>query len=643
MEIVTVILWVLLGVPAALIVTILAGRLLAARRSVVGLMLAGLFGWTLGVVAAGAITGWTWGNLDMALVAIVLGTLFTMISALGIDMLAPLGSLRRGREAGLISLANPLVRVRSTTRPLRRYRQLVRLARANGVMTRRPEADSLPGGVRQTLEQAGGMFVKLGQVASTRGDVLPPSWCEELAHLRSGAEPAPESTVRPHLERELGAPVEEVFSTFDWKPMASASIAQVYAAELDGTPVVVKVQRPGLDDVIDLDSAAIMQLASVIERRTFLGLTVRPRALAAEFVAGVREELDFDVEAGNAVALGDVLTDADRVRVPTIVHEHSTSRVLVQERISGVTVADVARIHRLGLDPQEVARRLVDTFLHQIFEAGVFHADPHPGNLFLEEDGTIVLIDLGSVGRLGASQRAVLLQLMIGAASADATLLRQAVTQMTVLDPRVDLRELDMALDELLGRNLIAGGGITVTAFQDLSMLVGRFGIHLPKWFGTLALTLVTLEGTVKAIDPQFSLIDAARDRVSGGDGPGLPTSAREVLEREALLNLPRLQRLPQRVDELLGQAVEGRLSARVSLFSGERDEDVVRGIANRIVMAILAASLGIGSVLLLDVRAGPTLNDYVTINEVLGYIGIAAATILTVRVIAGVVRDGLT
>jgi ubiquinone biosynthesis protein len=188
------------------------------------------------------------------------------------------------------------------------------------------------------------------------------------------------------------------------------------------------------------------------------------------------------------------------------------------------------------------------------------------------------------------------------------------------------------------------GSGITTDAFQDLVLLVGRYGIHLPRWFGTLSRTLVTLEGTLRSVDPAFSLVDAARARA--GDtalGRARPSSLRAAFEQEAVAQLPRLQRLPERVDELLGQAVNGRLSARLSHFSHEGDERLVRALVNRLVLAVLAAALGIGSVLLLNVDAGPTLSATVSLNEVLGYVGLACASILALRVIAGVVRDGLT
>ncbi len=640
-----VVAWIVLGPPAALAVTAGAGRLLGARRSWLALTVAGVAGWTMGVISAGVVTGWAWDSLEMVLLALLLGTLFTMIVALGLDLLAPVGSLASGEEAGLLNLTNPLKGVRDALRPVRRYREVLHLARVNGVTTRRPDPAALPAGVRQTLEQAGGMLVKVGQVASTRPDLLPVAWCDELALLRTHAEPAPAEAMRPILTEELAMAVEEAFAEFDWQPIASASIAQVYAARLrDGTSVVVKVQRPGLDETIALDGAAMMQLAALIERRTTLGLSLRPTQLAAEFIDNVREELDFRIEASNRDALAVALADADRVRVPAVFSTRSTHRVLTEERIHGCSITDTDSLSSRGLDTGNIVRRLVDAFVTQIFQAGVFHSDPHPGNILIEDDGTIVLIDLGAVGRLGPNQRTLVMQMLAGAAAGDATALRQALTEMTSVDDRADLRQLDLDLEDMLARHMQPGGGITADAFQDLTLMVGRYGIQLPHWFGSLSRTLVTLEGTLRLVNPTFSLVDAAQARAGSAVLDRVrPASLRAALEQEAISQLPRLQRLPERVDELLGQVVSGRFSTRVALFSHDSDAQLVRGLVDRIVVAVLAASLGIGSILLINVQVGPTLSDTVTLNEVLGYIGLASSAVLMLRVIAGVIRDGLT
>ena len=635
--------WIVLGPPAMVLVTIAGSRLLGTRRGVIALTTAGLIGWTAAVVTAGLLTDWDWNALRMVLLALGFGTLFTMMGALAIDLLAPMGSLATGERVGLVRLAHPLRAARMQRARIGRYREVIRLGVQNGVVSRNTLSADLPVGVRMTLEQAGGIFVKLGQVASTRTDLLPAAWCAELANLRSNAAPAPEDDIRPFIQEELGAAVERRFGSFDWDPIAAASIAQVYAATLlDGTDVVVKVQRPGLDDLMAVDRSAVMTIAGLVERRTELGLSVRPVELATQFLDDVAEELDFTVEAANAIELRDATDRFDRVRIPSVFPELSTRRVLTEERVTAGSIADVARLRSLGLDPQDVARRLLDAFLTQIFDIGVFHADPHPGNILVEDDGTIVLIDLGAVGRLSPGQRTATLELLLAASAGDARMLRTALTEIVDVDDRADLRSLDRALERFIARNVRAGGGVTTAAFQDLAVLTGQFGLRFPEWLATLVRTMVTLEGTLKTIDPSFSLVDAAHEHA--GNGVGLiagPDGVKGVLRREALAQVPRLRRLPERIDAILGQAAEGRLTARVSVLD-DRAERVVTRLFDRLVLGVLAAAIGVGSVLLLSVDVGPHLGS-TSVNEVLGYIGLASAAVLAMRVIAGIIRDGST
>ena len=216
--------WLVLGPPAAAGVTLVAARLLGTARGWIALAGAGLAGWTIGVLIAGALTSWEWSTIEMVGLSLLFGTLLTMVFAVGLDMLAPAGSLHS--EAGRVAIRNPAATWRQALAPFGRYRELVGLARANG-LTRRGLAASgddrlaaLGPGLRRTLEQAGGIFVKLGQVASTRSDLLPADLCDELAQLRSSAEPVPQDMMRPFVEAELGGAVESVFASFDWTPIA---------------------------------------------------------------------------------------------------------------------------------------------------------------------------------------------------------------------------------------------------------------------------------------------------------------------------------------------------------------------------------------------------------------------------------------
>ena len=329
--------------------------------------------------------------------------------------------------------------------------------------------------------------------------------------------------------------------------------------------------------------------------------------------------------------------------MPTVYPELSSTRVMTEEFVEAPTIADRDAFDRAGLDPSDLADRLISAFLHQIFDVGVFHADPHPGNILLEPDGTIVLIDLGAVGRIGPGHRAAVLDMLAAAALGDAPGLRSAIERFAIFDQRLDTRRLDAALEAFLARNMRSGGGITATAFDDLASLIGTFGVRLPRWFATLTRTMVTLEGTLTTIDPDFSLVDAARRHGEREMGVPRPSELREVVEREVIQQLPRLRRVPERVDELFGQALSGQLSANVSFLSDERDARLLTRLVDRVVLSIIAAASGLASVILLGVDAGPTLAGTVTVNEVLGYFGVITASALALRVVAGVLRDGET
>ena len=204
------------------------------------------------------------------------------------------------------------------------------------------------------------------------------------------------------------------------------------------------------------------------------------------------------------------------------------------------------------------------------------------------------------------------------------------------------LRALERSLERMMARHMHAGGGMSAAAFQDLSMVIAQFGLRFPDWLATLIRTMVTLEGTLKTIDPTFSLVEAAREHAGDFTGAKLGINGlRATIEHEAMRQMPRLRRLPERMDSLLGQAVDGRFSMRLSFFGDPKNEQVLSKFVDRMVLSLLSASIGIGSVLLIDVKVGPELGGHTILNEVLGYVGLAAASILALRVIAGVIRDG--
>ncbi|HUV18100.1 MAG TPA: AarF/UbiB family protein [Ilumatobacteraceae bacterium] len=633
--------------------TLLSGRLLGVRRGWLSLSMAGLLGWGLGLAVASGLGDAAFGESGLLLDTVLLSLLFTMMLVVAFDLAAPQGSLATGSEAGLVVVPHPIRDARNTVSYLTRYWELLRIARANGLgrnsLDTTSDGTTAPGvsaarSVRATVEQAGGMFVKLGQVASTRDDVLPSAFCEELALLRSSVEPAPREVMARRVERHLSRPADEVFAAFDWNPIAAGSIAHAYRATLfDGTSVIVKVQRPGLEEAFERDRRALMAAARFVEKRTTLGLSLSPEAMAAEFSDGLAEELDFTIEAGNADLLEAATPDDMGVHIPHIYRELSGRYVLVQEALTGTSVADSEAVAAGAESPDELARRLIRLFFHHIFDEGVFHADPHPGNILLLDDGRLGLIDLGAVGRLGPTERTAMMSLLGGLASGDTETMRQAVEDLATFRDEVRPRDLERAIASMLGSSLAPGAKLDVQLLADLVRLLGEFKIVLRPEITLLIRTLISVEGTLRTISPDFDLLAEARTvAVERLGAPLRGEGIQSLVMKELTTQFPRIRRLPLRVDTVLDQLTTGKLEARVSFLRSDHDVRILTRLVNRVVLGLVAVMLGVGSVLLLGVEGGPELSSAVPLDEVLGYLGLASSAILTLRVVAGIVRDGV-
>ena len=330
----------------AIVATALSLRLLGIRRGWGTALIAGGIGWTTAVLLASGLDDWDWGADGFLLRAIAIGIPATMAVAVTLDLLARPGSLAIGERAGLVVAPRPVRAVKTRIAVLRRYRELVQLARREGFgpflsAAGRAERSEEAVGVRlrRVLEEAGGVYVKLGQIAATRVDLIPPDVCDELSSLQNRVAPEPVEIVRPALEAELGGPVDEVFAEFDWEPLAAASIGQTYRARLrTGEAVVVKIQRPGIDDVIERDLAALALLANVAQRRTTFGQGLRSGELLAQFAASLRAELDYGHEADVMLEMALLLGPDSRVRVPRV-----HTRVL---HASPPRAGAVRRVHR---------------------------------------------------------------------------------------------------------------------------------------------------------------------------------------------------------------------------------------------------------------------------------------------------------
>ena len=483
------------------------------------------------------------------------------------------------------------------------------------------------------------MFVKLGQVLSTRPDLPPADVIAELGGLQDGVPPAPPAQVAALLGQELGAPPGQVFASFDTVPVAAASIAQAHRATLrSGEEVIVKVQRPDVRDLVDRDLDIMPRLARTLQARAAWARSYRLVDLAQGFATAVGEELDFTIEARNIAAVAQAVGPGGPVRVPRVHQARSTRRVLVLERLDGPSVRDAGPLlARLGADRAALARGLLGSMLRQIMLHGTFHADPHPGNVLVLTGKALGLIDFGSVGRLDPLQQAALRHLLLAVARRNPTELHDALLDLAQADQDLDDGQLERALAQFITRHLGPGIRPDAAMFSELFGLLAEFGIAFPPQIAGVFRAMVTPEGMPGLLAPGFELVGETRAMAGGLLGELLtPASLREAAGDV----LPNLRRLPRRLDRITTRLERGRLQVGVRPFADPRGTRIVTSLVNRAVLAFLGAALGGMSVVLLGIHGGPALTSGLGVLALFGYLGLLFSVVLILRVTVTIARD---
>ncbi len=376
----------------------------------------------------------------------------------------------------------------------------------------RPRAARRARRLRRVLEDLGATAVKLGQIASTRPDVLGPEYLVELARLQDAAPPEDPDAIRAALTAELGRPPEAVFASFDPEPLAAASIGQAHAAvHHDGTPVVVKVRRPGVVEQVAVDLDVLDRVARAAARVSRRARDHDLVGLSRQFADTLRAELDYTVEASNAHRIATAFTDRNDLRIPRVFPDASTRRVITLERCTGIKPDDLPALDAAGVDRHALAARCADVMCTMILDHGFFHADPHAGNFFVQPDGTIALIDFGMVGTLGPDRRAALIGVLTAVAAGDADRLADAALVLGmaagVVDRRALLTDLDALVTTHLDRPL---GDLRVgDLLLDVMATMRRNHLRLPVDLALLAKTFVMSEGLAARLDPEFRMAPA--------------------------------------------------------------------------------------------------------------------------------------
>jgi ubiquinone biosynthesis protein len=513
---------------------------------------------------------------------------------------------------------------------LRRYRDVARLlykygnsdlvkragldeAIADEAFTERD--DGKPEELAADLERLGPAFIKLGQLLSTRADLLPPPYLEALGRLQDSIEPFSFADVERVIQEDLGFRISKGFAAFDADPIAAASLGQVHRAELrDGRQVAVKVQRPNIREGLAVDLATMDDIAEFLNRHTTAGRQFDFLRMVAEFRRALAQELDYRREANNLVRLSDNLSTFRRIVIPRPIDDYSSSRVLTMELVRGRKITAITPIMRQDFDGLGLARELFRAYLHQIIVDGFFHADPHPGNVFLTDDGRIALLDLGMISHLSPLRQDQLLKLLLAVSEGNGD--RAATLALQIGEPQSDLDEVSLRRDvqDLVARYQdTALGELEVgRVVMEISRTAGAHGIQLPPELTLLGKALLNLDQVGRTLAPEFD-VNAALRR----EGPELmqqrlrQSVSPANMFTAALETKEFLEQLPGRVNKFLDAVTSNELKLNVEVIDEGAVIHGLQKVANRITLGLLLASLILGAALLMRVETTFRLFGY--------------------------------
>ncbi|MBI1397661.1 MAG: phosphotransferase [Betaproteobacteria bacterium] len=497
----------------------------------------------------------------------------------------------------------------------------------------------LPVRARLALEAMGPAFVKLGQVLSTRVDVFPPDWIAEFEKLQYAVEPAPWEAVAREMTEALGAPPDQVFREFENRPFAAASIAQVYRAKLeDGTPVVLKVRRPGIRPRIEADLRIVRAIVGVAERELPELQRFQPREMVAQFAKSIARELDLALEARNQDRFAQNFADDDTIVIPRI-HWQYTSRFMnVQDYVEGIPGNELDVVERAGLDRKVLAQRGADAVLRMILIHGFFHADPHPGNVLYLRGNRVGILDFGMVGRLSESRRDQIVDLLYALSRHDERKMMDVLLDWTgdaVVDEAKlanDLGELVFNYENLELREIQIG-----QLLADITAIMREHSIVLPADLALLFKALITLEGLGRRLDPAFHLVGFltpfVRKVIVGRYDPRRVTQRMQHNVGDAL---SALGGLPGDVSRVLRDARKGKFRIEFDLKRLDHFGHQIDRSANRLTLGVVTAALIVGSSIVMTVKGGPELFGL----PVFGLLGFVVASVNAIWLVLSIWRS---
>jgi ubiquinone biosynthesis protein len=465
------------------------------------------------------------------------------------------------------------------------------------VVSRKAVALSEPERIRLVLEELGPTFIKLGQIASTRADLFPPEWVNEFKKLQDMVPPFGFEDVKKTVEGALGSPLASVFSSFDQTPVASASIAQVhYATLIDGAKVAVKVRRPGIERIIDADISVMNTVAGLLERYVPASRNYRPLEVVEEFERIIKDEQDLAMEGSNMERFKELFKAEPGIEIPGVYWRHTTRDILTMQRVAGTPIDEVESIRQKGIDLKASAIKGIELFFKQVFDFGVFHADLHPGNILIRDDGVIIYLDFGIVGRLDRKLRSYLASMLFSLVRKDYHGMAKVHRDMGLIGKDVNLEDFEDALrgiaEPIYGRSLgdIDIGGLLVKLVDTAR----RFDMKLQPNLLLLQKSMVIIEGVGRQLYPEVNMWEVARPLI-------YRWIVKEKLSKKALLSRARegsafaryaFSEVPMNLNSVLKKTIADRLMINFRHQGLDPLSMEIEGAARRVALGLVAGAL---------------------------------------------------
>ncbi len=497
-----------------------------------------------------------------------------------------------------------------------------------------PEAGELS----KDLEKMGPTFVKLAQLLSTRADLLPVPYLEALARLQDDVEPFSFKEVEEIVTEDLGVRLSKAFANFEAQPIAAASLGQVHRAQMrDGREVVVKVQRPGIREIVLKDLEILQGIAEFLDNHTETGRRYEFSMILGELRKSLLRELDYRQEARHLIVFNRNFREFERIIVPMPVEDYSTSRVLTMDYIEGKKITALSPLALMDIDGYQLAEDFFHAYLKQILVDGIFHADPHPGNVFLTNDNRIALIDLGMVGRITPESQENILQLLLaiseGRGDEAATLTIKLGEPKESFEQEKFSRQVADLVTQHQGSNVqeIDAGRVVL----EITRISGETGFRLPPEFTLIAKTLLNLDQIVHVLDPDFdpnasirqNATEIMRERMMKSLSPG--NLFNTLLETKGLI-----EKMPGRINKFLDAIANNEMEIKVDAIDETKLMEGFQKIANRITMGLVLAALIVGAALLMRIETSFTLFGYPGIAIIFFFIAAGAGLFLVFNIL---------